>query len=161
MLTLLLPKSPKFQFYDPKTPIFTSPGFLPPTKIDNCRVVDAIISHGCFLRECTIQHSIVGERSRLDYGVELQDTVMMGADYYQTESEIASLLAEGKVPIGIGRNTKIKNCIIDKNAKIGKDVVITNKDGVQEADRPEDGFYIRAGITIVMEKATIEDGTVI
>ncbi|GAU22052.1 hypothetical protein TSUD_309560 [Trifolium subterraneum] len=124
-------------------------------------VVDAIISHGCFLRECTIQHSIVGERSRLDYGVELQDTVMMGADYYQTESEIASLLAEGKVPIGIGRNTKIKNCIIDKNAKIGKDVIIANKDGVQEADRSEDGFYIRSGITIVMEKATIEDGTVI
>lgn len=152
---------PKFEFYDTRTPIYTSPRFLPPTKIDNCRIKDAIISHGCFLRECSVAHSIVGERSRLDYGVELKDTVMMGADYYQTESEIASLLAEGKVPIGIGRNTKIRNCIIDKNAKIGKDVVITNKEGVQEADRPEDGFYIRLGITIIPEKATIEDGTVI
>lgn len=37
-----------------------------------------------------------------------QDTMMMGADYYQTESEIASLLAEGKVPIGVGQNTKIR-----------------------------------------------------
>ncbi|KAE9593338.1 hypothetical protein Lal_00029292 [Lupinus albus] len=157
----LTEESPMFKFYDPKTPIFTSPRFLPPTKIDKCRVVDAIISHGCFLRECTVQHSIVGERSRLDYGVELQDTVMMGADYYQTESEIASLLADGKVPIGIGRNTKIKNCIIDKNAKIGKDVIIMNKDGVQEADRADDGFYIRSGITIIMEKAAIEDDTVI
>ncbi|OIW08721.1 hypothetical protein TanjilG_03397 [Lupinus angustifolius] len=157
----LTEENPMFKFYDPKTPIFTSPRFLPPTKIDKCRIVDAIISHGCFLRECTVQHSIVGERSRLDYGVELQDTVMMGADYYQTEPEIASLLAEGKVPIGIGRNTKIKNSIIDKNAKIGKDVIIMNKDGVQEADRPDDGFYIRSGITIIMEKATIEDGTVI
>ncbi|XP_019454186.1 PREDICTED: glucose-1-phosphate adenylyltransferase large subunit 1-like isoform X1 [Lupinus angustifolius] len=157
----LTEESPMFKFYDPKTPIFTSPRFLPPTKIDKCRVVDAIISHGCFLRECTVQHSIVGERSRLDYGVELQDTVMMGADYYQTESEIASLLADGKVPIGIGSNTKIKNCIIDKNAKIGKNVIIMNKDGVQEADRADDGFYIRSGITIIMEKAAIEDGTVI
>lgn len=86
---------------------------------------------------------------------------MMGADYYQTESEIASLLAEGKVPIGIGRNTKVRNCIIDKNAKIGKDVVIMNKDGVEEADRRTDGFYIRSGITIIMEKAVIKDGTVI
>lgn len=34
--------------------------------------------------------------------------MMMGADYYQTESEIASLLAEGKVPIGVGQNTKIR-----------------------------------------------------
>ncbi|KAE8008473.1 hypothetical protein FH972_004980 [Carpinus fangiana] len=152
---------PKFEFYDPKTPFYTSPRFLPPTKIDKCRVVDAIISHGCFLRECSIVHSIVGERSRLDYGVELKDTVMMGADHYQTESEIASLLAEGKVPIGVGRNTKIRNCIIDKSVKIGKDVIIMNKDGVQEADRPEDGFYIRSGITVILEKATIEDGTVI
>ncbi|KAI9074944.1 hypothetical protein K1719_043107 [Acacia pycnantha] len=96
--------------------------------------------------------------------VELLDTVMMGADYYQTESEIASLLAEGEVPIGIGRNTKIRNCIIDKNAKIGKDVVIMNTDlskGVQETYTPEDGFYIRSGITIIVEKARIEDGKVI
>ncbi|KAI5660942.1 hypothetical protein M9H77_20265 [Catharanthus roseus] len=151
----------KFQFYDPKTPFFTSPRFLPPTKIDRCRIKDSIISHGCFLRECVVQHSIVGERSRLDYGVELKDTLMMGADFYQTESEIASLLSEGMVPVGIGRNTKIRNCIIDKNANIGQDVVIMNKDGVQEADRPEEGFYIRSGITIIPEKATIKDGTVI
>ncbi|KAM1763770.1 hypothetical protein ACFX11_003080 [Malus domestica] len=152
---------PKFEFYDPKTPIFTSPGFLPPTKIDNCRIADAIISHGCFLQDCSVQHSIVGERSRLNYGVEIKDSIMMGADYYQTESEIALLLADGKVPIGIGSNTKIWNCIIDKNASIGKDVMIMNKDGVQEADRPEDGFYIREGITVILEKATIRDGMVI
>ncbi|KAK4284730.1 hypothetical protein QN277_001518 [Acacia crassicarpa] len=157
----LTEENPNFEFYDPKTPIFTSPRFLPPTKIDKCQIVDAIISHGCFLRECTVRHSIVGERSRLDYGVELLDTIMMGADSYQTESEIASLLAEGKVPIGIGSNTKIKNCIIDKNARIGRGVVIMNKDGVEEADRPDDGFYIRSGITVITEKATIEDGTVI
>jgi glucose-1-phosphate adenylyltransferase len=86
---------------------------------------------------------------------------MLGADSYQTESEIASLLAEGNVPIGIGRDTKIRKCIIDKNAKIGKNVVIMNKDDVKEADRPEEGFYIRSGITVVVEKATIKDGTVI
>ncbi|PSS19143.1 Glucose-1-phosphate adenylyltransferase large subunit like [Actinidia chinensis var. chinensis] len=157
----LAEECPKFSFYDPKTPFFTSPRFLPPTKIDRCKIKDSIISHGCFLRECSVEHSIVGERSRLDYGVELKDTLMMGADYYQTESEIASLLAEGNIPIGIGKNTKIRNCIIDKNAKIGKDVVIVNKDGVEEADRPDQGFYIRSGITIILEKATITDGTVI
>lgn len=157
----LAKESPSFEFYDPKTPFYTSPRFLPPTKMDKCKIKDAIISHGCFLRECTVEHSIIGERSRLDSGVELKDTLMMGADYYQTESEIASLLAEGKVPIGIGLNSKIRNCIIDKNAKIGKDVIITNKDGVIEADRPEQGFYIRSGITVIVEKATIEDGTII
>ncbi|KAE8656410.1 Glucose-1-phosphate adenylyltransferase large subunit [Hibiscus syriacus] len=151
----------KFQFYDPKTPFYTSPRFLPPTKVDKCRIVDSIISHGCFLRECSVQHSIVGVRSRLESGVELEDTMMMGADYYQTESEIASLLADGKVPIGVGQNTKIKNCIIDKNAKIGKDVIISNADAVEEAERPEDEFYIRSGITVILKNATIRDGTII
>lgn len=88
---------PKFDFNDPKTPFFTSPRFLPPTKMEKCRVcfsywslfylvcdsyillanwflqiVDAIISHGCFLNECNILHSIVGVRSRLETGVELE-----------------------------------------------------------------------------------------
>ncbi|PKI49862.1 hypothetical protein CRG98_029747 [Punica granatum] len=157
----LTEQPPNFEFYDPKTPFFTSPRFLPPTKVEKCRIVDAIISHGCFLQECSVEHSIVGVRSRLDYGVELKDTMMMGADYYQTESEIAAALAEGKVPVGVGRNTKIMNCIIDKNARIGKDVVIKNSDGVQEADRPEEGFYIRSGITVILKNATIKDGTII
>ncbi|PNX71247.1 glucose-1-phosphate adenylyltransferase large subunit chloroplastic/amyloplastic-like [Trifolium pratense] len=152
---------PKFQFYDPKTPFFTSPRFLPPTKVEKCKIVDAIISHGCFLRECSVQHSIVGIRSRLESGVELQDTMMMGADYYQTETEIASLLAEGNVPVGVGENTKIRNCIIDKNAKIGRNVIITNADGVDEADKTKEGFYIRSGITVILKNATIKDGTVI
>ncbi|WOG92000.1 hypothetical protein DCAR_0311256 [Daucus carota subsp. sativus] len=157
----LTEQPPKFDFNDPKTPFFTSPRFLPPTKVEKCRIVDAIVSHGCFLRGCSVQHSIVGVRSRLDYGVELVDTMMMGADYYQTESEVASLLAEGKVPIGVGQNTKIRNCIIDKNAKIGKDVIITNKDGVEEGDRADEGFYIRSGITVVLKNATVKDGTII
>ncbi|KAK6131219.1 hypothetical protein DH2020_035033 [Rehmannia glutinosa] len=122
----LTEQPPKFDFNDPKTPFYTSPRFLPPTKVEKCR-----------------------------------DTMMMGADYYQTESEIASRLAEGKVPIGVGRNTKISNCIIDKNAKIGKDVIIANKDNVEEADRSDEGFYIRSGITVILKNSTIKDGTVI
>ncbi|CAM8943059.1 unnamed protein product [Rhodiola kirilowii] len=157
----LAEQSSKFDFNDPKRPFLTSPRFLPPTKVEKCKIVDAIISHGCFLQECSVKHSVVGIRSRLEYGCELQDTLMMGADFYQTESEIASLLAEGKFPIGVGRNTKIRNCIIDKNAKIGKDVVIANADGVEEADRPSEGFYIRSGITVVLKNATIKDGTII
>lgn len=157
----LTAQPPKFDFNDPKTPFYTSPRFLPPTKVEQCRILDAIVSHGCFLRECSVEHSIVGVRSRLEYGVELKDTMMMGADYYQTESEIASLLAEGKVPIGVGQNTKIRNCIIDKNAKIGRNVVIANGDAIQEGDRPDEGFYIRSGITVILKNATIKDGLVI
>ncbi|KAB2021554.1 hypothetical protein ES319_D07G147800v1 [Gossypium barbadense] len=157
----LTDKPPKFHFYDPLKPIFTSPRYLPPSRIEQCRVVDSIISHGCFLRECSVKHSIVGIRSRLEYGVELKDTLMMGADHYQTEAEIASCISEGNIPLGIGRNTKIMNCIIDTNTRIGKNVVIANKDNVEEADRPSEGFYIRSGITVVVKNAVIKDGTII
>ncbi|GJX74865.1 glucose-1-phosphate adenylyltransferase large subunit [Tanacetum coccineum] len=157
----LTEQPPRFDFNDPKTPFFTSPRFLPPTKVEKCRIVDAIISHGCFLRDCSVEHSVVGIRSRLDEGVELKDTMMIGADYYQTDSEIAAMLASGRVPIGVGQNTKITNCIIDKNAKIGKNVVIANKDNVEEADRSDEGFYIRSGITVILKNATIKDGTIV
>jgi glucose-1-phosphate adenylyltransferase len=87
--------------------------------------------------------------------------MMMGADYYETDVEIATLLAEGKVPMGIGRNSKISNCIVDKNARVGDDVLILNVDNVQEAARPEEGFYIRTGVTVICKNSIIKSGTVI
>ncbi|KAJ7973173.1 Glucose-1-phosphate adenylyltransferase [Quillaja saponaria] len=157
----LMDQPPKFQLYDQLAPIFTCPWFLPPTKIEECQVIDSMISHGCILRDCSVKHSIVGVRSRLEAGVELKDTIMMGADNYQTEAEIATLLAEGEVPIGIGKDTKIMKCIIDKNARIGKNVVIANKDKVEESDRPSEGFYIRSGIPVMLKDSIIRDGTII
>lgn len=157
----LTDQTPNFYFYDPVKPIFTSPRFLPPTRVENCKVLNSIVSHGCFLTECSVEHSVIGIRSRLEQGVQLKDTMMMGADYYQTEAERCSELSDGKVPVGVGENTIIRNCIIDKNARIGKNVVIMNSDNVQEADRPAEGFYIRSGITVVLKNAVIPDGTTI
>lgn len=151
----------KFSFYDARKPIYTSPRNVPPTKVDNCKIVDSIVSHGCFLQNCSIEHSIIGIRSRIESDVSLKDAVMLGADYYETDAEVASILAEGRVPIGIGQNTKIRNCIIDKNARIGRNVTINNSENIKEADRTEEGFYIRSGITIIQKNSTIKDGLVI
>ncbi|KAG7609740.1 unnamed protein product [Arabidopsis thaliana] len=150
-----------FSFYDAAKPIYTSRRNLPPSKIDNSKLIDSIISHGSFLTNCLIEHSIVGIRSRVGSNVQLKDTVMLGADYYETEAEVAAQLAEGNVPIGIGENTKIQECIIDKNARVGKNVIIANSEGIQEADRSSDGFYIRSGITVILKNSVIKDGVVI
>ncbi|KAJ6839638.1 glucose-1-phosphate adenylyltransferase large subunit 3, chloroplastic/amyloplastic isoform X1 [Iris pallida] len=154
---------PRFSFYDAAKPMYTSRRNLPPSKINNSKIVDSIISHGSFLDNSLIEHSVIGIRSRINSNVHLKvkDTVMLGADYYETDDEVASLLAEGRVPIGIGENTKIKNCIIDKNARVGKNVTIANSDAVQESERPSEGFYIRSGITIILKNSTIGDETVI
>ena len=55
---------PKFEFFDPEGPIITSPRFLPPAKIDNCKVEESIISHGAFVSNSTITSAIVGVRSK-------------------------------------------------------------------------------------------------
>ncbi|RDX79074.1 Glucose-1-phosphate adenylyltransferase large subunit 2, chloroplastic, partial [Mucuna pruriens] len=146
----LMDQPPKFQLYDQSKPIYTCPRFLPPTKMEKCEVINSLISDGCFLKECKVEHSIVGIRSRLDSGVQLKDTMMMGADYYQTEVEIASLLAAGNVPIGIGKNTKIVN-------NCGWEWM----QNVQEADRASEGIYIRSGITVVLKDSVISNGTII
>lgn len=157
----LAAQPPKFKFYDATKPIFTSPRYLPPTKVEQCRIIHSIVSHGCFLRDCKVEHSLIGLRSRLESGVEVKNTMMLGADFYETDEERVALIAAGKVPMGIGKNTTIKNCIIDKNAKIGKNVVIANTDTVFEADRAKEGFYIRSGIVVIAKNATIKDNTVI
>eukprot|EP00897_Mesotaenium_endlicherianum_P009027 jgi/Mesen1/8152/ME000438S07258 len=125
------------------------------------QVVRSIISHGCFLSDCSVEGSVVGIRSRLDSGVQLTDTYMVGADYYETEADRASIVAQGKVPMGIGANSQIRNAIIDKNARVGKNVVIANKDDVQEASRSDQGFYIRSGVVVVTKNGVIPDNMVI
>ncbi|XP_078181266.1 glucose-1-phosphate adenylyltransferase large subunit 3, chloroplastic/amyloplastic-like [Carex rostrata] len=157
----LTDQPPKFSFYDEHKPMYTSRRLLPPSMVNNSKVLDSILSHGCFLDNCSLEHSVVGVRSRIGANVSLKDVVMLGADFYETDDERAAMLAEGRVPVGIGENTNLRNCIIDKNARIGKNVTIANADGVQEADRSTEGFYIRSGITIILKNSTIVDGLVI
>jgi len=93
--------------------------------------------------------------------VVLQDTLVMGNDFFESSEERAVLRERGGTPLGVGRGTTVKRAILDKNARIGRDVTIVNKDRVEEADRPEHGFYIRNGIVVVVKNATIPDGMVI
>ncbi|KAF9605477.1 hypothetical protein IFM89_017496 [Coptis chinensis] len=154
----LTSQTSSFSFYDAAKPMYTSRRNLPPSQIDKSKIIDSIVSHGSFLNNCIVEHSVVGIRSRINSSVYLKDTVMLGADYYETDEEVAALLTEGRVPLGIGENSKVSGCIIDKNARIGKNVVIANSEGIQEADRSSEGFYIRSGITIVLKNSTIKDG---
>ncbi|XP_078170221.1 glucose-1-phosphate adenylyltransferase large subunit 1, chloroplastic/amyloplastic-like [Carex rostrata] len=152
---------PRFNFYDEDKPMYKSRRNLPPSMINSSKVTDSIISHGCILDNCSIVHSVIGVQSRISANVRMKDTVMFGADLYETDDERASLVREGKVPVGIGENSVISNCIIDKNARIGRNVKITNSEGIQEANRKSDGFYIRDGLIIIPKRSTIVDGIII
>lgn len=155
---------PDFEFYDADSPIYTSPRYLPPAKIQNCNVKNAIISHGSTLSDCKVENAIIGIRSNIGKDVEIENAMVMGADSYESEEQRAALLAEGKVPIGIGEGTVIKNAIIDKNARIGKNCKIINVNGIEE-DRDKEGKHPTHGfadeITIITAGSTIPDGTII
>jgi glucose-1-phosphate adenylyltransferase len=152
---------PAFSFYDEKFPIYTRPRYLPPSKLLDAQVTQSIIGEGSLLQACSIHHCVLGVRSRVEGEVVLQDTLVMGADYFESGEERAVLRERGGIPLGVGHGTTVRRSILDKNVRIGRNVTIVNKDHVEEADRPELGFYIRNGIVVVEKNATIADGTVI
>ena len=153
--------NPAFSFYDEKFPIYTRPRYLPPSKLLDTQVTQSIIGEGSMLRACSIHHCVLGVRTRVEDEVVLQDTLVMGADYFESGEERAVLRERGGTPIGVGQGSTVRRAIIDKNVRIGRNVTIVNKDHVEEADRPELGFYIRNGIVVVAKNVTITDGTVI
>ena len=153
--------NPAFSFYDEKFPIYTRPRYLPPSKLHDAQVTQSIIGEGSLLKACSIHHCVLGVRSRVEDEVVLQDTLVMGADFFESSEERLVLRERGGTPIGVGRGTTVKGAILDKNVRIGRDVTIVNKDRVEEADRPELNFYIRNGIVVVVKNGTIADGTVI
>ncbi|MCT0219195.1 glucose-1-phosphate adenylyltransferase [Synechococcus sp. CS-1329] len=152
---------PAFSFYDEKFPIYTRPRYLPPSKLLDAQVTQSIIGEGSLLQNCSILHCVLGVRSRIEAEVVLQDTLVMGADFFESSEERAVLRERGGIPVGVGRGTTVRRAILDKNVRIGRNVSIVNKDRIEEADRPELGFYIRNGIVVVEKNATIANGTVI
>ncbi len=160
-LALTRQPRPPFSFYDEKAPIYTRARYLPPSKLLNCQVTESMIGEGCILKECQINHSVLGIRSRIEAGCVIEDSLIMGADFYEPYAERQSDCETDTIPLGIGTNSTIRRAIIDKNARIGCDVQIINKDRVEDAEREKQGFYIRNGIIVVFKNAVIPDGTVI
>lgn len=160
-LALTQQPEPPFSFYDEKAPIYTRARYLPPTKLLDSHITESIISEGCIIKECRIHHSVLGVRSRIEAGCVIEDTLIMGADLYEAFAERQSDMQQGVVPLGIGAETTIRRAIIDKNARIGRNVKIINKDRVEDAEREKQGFFIRNGIVVVLKGAVIPDGTVI
>lgn len=152
---------PDFSFYDRSSPIYTQARFLPPSKMLDADVTDSVIGEGCVIKNARIFHSVVGLRSWVSEGAVIEDALLMGADYYETDKQRNELLATGGIPMGIGKNSVVKRAIIDKNARIGENVKIVNKDSVQEAARETDGYFIKSGIVTIIKDAIIPHGSII
>lgn len=145
---------PKYSFYAPGGTVYTQPLCLPASVIHSAKMTRAMVSDGCILGDVTLERCVLGIRSIIQSGSSLRNTVMMGGDIYESESEVP---VPGVPPIGVGRDCSIEDAIIDKNARIGHGVVISSKKGQGNFDG--DGYYIRDGIVVVPKNSVIPDGT--
>jgi glucose-1-phosphate adenylyltransferase len=150
---------PRFNFFDMSAPIFSRPRFLPGSKINGAQIDHAVISDGCIINRATIAHSIVGLRCVVEAGTVLNRTVLLGSDYYESEESIKQHREAGEPPIGIGSNCRIENTIVDKNARIGNNLVISPVGKPEKVDGPN--YFIRDGIVIIPKNGTVPHGTVI
>jgi len=150
---------PRFNFFDMSAPIFSRPRFLPGSKINGAQIDHAVISDGCILNHARIRHSIMGLRTLVGAGTELHRVVGLGCDYYESLESIEINEKAGRPRIGIGSNSRIENAIIDKNARIGNNVVISPAGKPENVDHAL--YYIRDGIVIIPKNGVVPHGTVI
>jgi glucose-1-phosphate adenylyltransferase len=151
--------SPEFNFYDEQAPIYTNRRHLPSTKVNSSSVRSSILAEGSIIDDSELDRTIVGIRSIISSGSRIYQSVLMGADFYESDTLQAENAHAGIPNIGIGEKCLIQNAIIDKNARIGDNAVIANTKNLDNHD--SDNYYIRDGIVIVPKDATIPPDTVI
>ena len=143
---------PPFDWYDPDWPFYTHPRYLPGSLFRGCRFNNSVLAGGATIRGATIEESVIGIRAVI-HNARVQRTLIMGVEDHPPPA------SPGDPPVGVGDGSLVQDAIIDLNARIGRNVRIVNKDGVQEAEG--DGWVIREGIVVVPKNAVIPDGTTI
>jgi glucose-1-phosphate adenylyltransferase len=147
---------PPFSFFDTTRPVYTHARFLPASRIQGATIQRSIVSDGCVITDAQIEHSVIGVRSFIKNGTSIRHSILMGNDFFDTELALNEV---SETPFGIGHNCRIDHAIVDKNARIGDNVVITPEGKPEHFDGPN--YYIRDGIVIVPKNTTIPAGTCI
>jgi glucose-1-phosphate adenylyltransferase len=152
--------NPDFNLYLENAPIFTNRRDLPPSKINFSTISTSLASEGSIITNAYISNSIVGIRTIIESGANLDGVVCMGADYYETPEERADNETARRPNVGIGHGCIIKRAIIDKNARIGDNCRI----GIDSLPRQDGDFEthsIRDGIIVIPKDAILPPGTVV
>jgi glucose-1-phosphate adenylyltransferase len=147
---------PPFDFFDEDAPIYTHNRALPPSKVNECTIKNAVVGDGCIIEDSKLTRCVLSSRSFVRAGSELTNVVVMGADAYETDAEFASNRAQGQPHLGIGHNCKISGSIIDKNTRIGDGVELSPEG--KEDGTFEHGVVIRDGVLVVPKGITIPAG---
>jgi len=145
---------PPFELFHPTLPLFTRQRHLAGSTILESQISNCIINDGCLIKQSKLENSVIGLRCYINKGSEIRGSLIMGSDFYSQH-------VSADLHTGIGRNARIVGAIIDKNAHIGKNVILENQKGLSHYDDPQGQYYIRDGIVIVVKGASIPNGTVV
>lgn len=148
--------NPPYELVTPTAPIYSRPRFLPPTRFDGATVESSLVADGCIIEPGThIVNSVIGLRCKIGRNVTIRDSVIMGADYYETDEELAQACEQ--VPMGIGEGSLIEKAIIDKNCRIGPRTQVVNRGRQGDFDVNET-CCVRDGILVVEKDACLTEG---
>ena len=152
---------PAFDFYDEESPIYNYPDILPTAKLTESYIDRAIVASGGMVGRANLTRCVLGVRSIVADGCKLENVVMMGADHYERDSvRVEKRDRLGLPALGVGENSTVANAIIDKNARIGKDVRLS-PEGCEDGWIDESkGLFVRDGVLVVLKDAVVPDGTV-
>ena len=149
---------PPFNFFDPASPIYTQDRCLPASKLNKCSIDQVVIGDGSIITDSTLKHSVLGIRTYIGEGSDLEDVVVMGADFYETEEQLKANIGQGLPHLGIGRQCIIRRAIIDKNARIG-DGCHLSPAGKTDGRYVDGAVIIRDGVLVVPKGAVLPAGT--
>jgi glucose-1-phosphate adenylyltransferase len=147
---------PQFNLFDNRNRIYTRGRMLAPAKFyGGTQINRALIAEGSIIHARLIEGSIIGLRSRIGENTVIKDSIIMGNDKYQTLQDIATNPTD--IPMGIGHYCHIEHAILDKDCRIGNNVVIKGGAHLPDTDAPE--YVIRDGVVVVKKGAVLPEGT--
>ena len=148
----LVSELPRFNFFDMSAPIFSRPRYLPGSKINGAQIDHAVISDGCIINRARISNSIVGLRSIIGDGTELNRVVILGCDYYESQDPSNATNARASRESASARNARSKTPSSTRTRASAKNVVISPAGKPENVDHER--YFIRDGIVIVPKDAS-------
>ncbi|MEL7834994.1 glucose-1-phosphate adenylyltransferase [Fodinibius sp. Rm-B-1B1-1] len=147
---------PSFNLFDNEDFIYTHARMLPASKLSGTTFDHSVLAEGCIIEASRVERSVIGIRSRIGKGTTIENSIVMGNDYFQSQEEIMES-DDKNPPMGIGQRCFISNAIIDKDVKIGNDVRIAGGDHLDDGEYAN--YHVVDGIVIIPKGEVIEDGT--
>jgi glucose-1-phosphate adenylyltransferase len=154
-------ENPPFDFVSSAGPIFTRPRFLPCSRIAGATLKNSLICDGTVIgRGSVIEDSVIGVRARIAENVTIRNCYIMGIDVLESADDRAEDERADRPALGVGANSVIERAIIDKNARIGRNVKVTNEKGINDSEIHLT-HVIRDGVVVIPKGAFLRAGTVI